>query len=86
MNPVKDSNHIFIVRFRREPREIATASPEWRAVVEHVPSGTRKYVRDLDYMAAFFFLYVEDLGVHLPLCLRLRYWFKQWASILWKKN
>lgn len=37
--------HVFIIRARREPREIP-AQPEWRFWVEHHPGGEQRNCRD----------------------------------------
>lgn len=43
--------HLFIVRTWREPNTVV-ASAEWRGMVEHVPTGQRRYftrLEDLDH-------------------------------------
>jgi hypothetical protein len=56
MTPHGPEQHVFIIRARREPREIAGAPPEWRFWIEHHPGGAQHYYRDfaevLDFMAA----------------------------------
>jgi hypothetical protein len=54
----------FIVRVWRETREIEGAAPEWRGVVEHVPTGERRYLTNLDELADFILLYVPDIRRH----------------------
>ena len=53
MKSFEDNTHAFVVRLWLEPREIEDAQPEWRGVIEHVPSGERRYLRDLDDIALF---------------------------------
>ena len=43
----EDNTHVFIVRIWLEPREIEGAEPERRGVIEHLPTGARRYIRDL---------------------------------------
>ena len=54
-----DTAHTFIARFWLEPREIADAQPIWRGVVEHISSGHRKYIIELEEINAFI---AEHLG------------------------
>lgn len=44
MAAFEDNTHVFIVRIWLEPREVDGAIPAWRGMIEHVPSGTRRYV------------------------------------------
>lgn len=53
MKPFKESSHSFILRIWLEPREIPRAIPEWRAVIEHVGSGEKLYLKDLRQVEAF---------------------------------
>ena len=36
--------YAFILRIWQEPREIENAAPEWRAMIEHVQTGKRRYL------------------------------------------
>ena len=62
MNETQDTSHTFIARFWLEPREIKDAKPIWRGVVEHVASGQRRYLEDLDEVKAFIIVHLEDTG------------------------
>ena len=44
--------HLFIVRTWREPSSVV-ASGEWRGLVEHVPTGQRRYFSRLDELDRF---------------------------------
>jgi hypothetical protein len=48
MTSFEQDTHVFIVRIWREPREIEEAQAEWRGVVEHIPTGQRRYFKDMD--------------------------------------
>lgn len=78
MHPFKKNGHVFIIRIWSETREIDDARPEWRGSVEHVPSGTQRYVRDLDGISTFIAAYLTDLGMKLSISWRLKLWFKRW--------
>jgi len=61
MTPFAENTHAFVVRIWREPREISGAKPEWRGVIEHVPSGKRRYMNMLDEIVTFIALYAPDM-------------------------
>ncbi|MCL4859455.1 MAG: hypothetical protein KJZ93_08610 [Caldilineaceae bacterium] len=44
--------HLFIVRTWREPSSVVSAG-EWRGLVEHVPTGQRRYFSRLDELDRF---------------------------------
>ena len=77
MSSYEKGAHSFIVRIWYEPREIEGALPEWRGVIEHVSTGERQYVKDLDAIAIFIFPYLEGIGVRLTLRWRLRRWLRR---------
>jgi hypothetical protein len=45
--------HVFVIRARREPREIAGAVPEWRFWIEHLPGGEQHYYREFSEVLGF---------------------------------
>ena len=59
----QETSHSFIARFWLEPREIKDAKPIWRGVVEHVASGQRRYLEDLDEIKAFITVHLQDTGI-----------------------
>jgi hypothetical protein len=78
MTSFEDNTHVFIVRIWLEPREIEGTSAKWRGVIEHVPSGERRYVQDLDDIIASIVPYLGEMGVRPSLGQRLRQWLKRW--------
>lgn len=80
MIPPEENTQAFLVRIWSEPREIEHARPEWRGMVEHIPSGQRRYVKSLDELAAFIASYLASMGVKLEAYWRLRQWLKQWQT------
>jgi hypothetical protein len=52
---------VFIVRIWCEPREIEGAPPLWRGVIEHMPSGERRYVQSLQEIVDLIALYLDDI-------------------------
>jgi len=61
MTSIGPNFHVFIVRARREPREIPTALPEWRFWVEHHPGGQQRNSRDFAGVLEFIGLYLTEL-------------------------
>jgi len=53
VNPIEENTHVFIVRIWCERREIEGRMPTWRGMIEHVPSGERRYFKDLDEIHGF---------------------------------
>jgi hypothetical protein len=74
MRSFEKNTHVFIIRVWSEPREIAGARPEWRGMIEHVPSGERCYVQTLDSISAFIVPYLVAMGVRLEMRWRVRQW------------
>jgi hypothetical protein len=60
MNPNPDHTHAFIVRFWLEPRELENARPIWRGVVEHVASGRKHYLKNLEEIKQFIVSYLPE--------------------------
>ena len=58
--------HSFVVRLWLEPREITNAAPVWRGVIEHVPTGKRMYMKNLDQIKAFIESYLPETGKNKP--------------------
>lgn len=53
MTSFGETTHVFTVRIWFEPREIEGAVPVLRGVIEHVPTGVRRYFENLDAIPAF---------------------------------
>lgn len=62
MSLFEDKTEAFIVRIWLERSAIPDAPPEWRGVIEHVTSGKRLYVRNLNDIVAFIAHYLRNLG------------------------
>ena len=63
MKSFEENTHAFVVRVWLEPRELEGAAPEWRGVIEHVPSGERRYLRDLDEIQVFIVHFLDKIEV-----------------------
>lgn len=73
----EDDTHVFIARIWLERRAIKGAPTVWRGMIEHVPSGERHYLKDLDDLTTFIMPYLASLGVKPKLSWRVRQWLKQ---------
>ena len=65
MAPFREKTQAFLIRVWCEPREIEGAAPEWRGVIEHLPSRERRYLRNLDEIGAFIKPYLGAIGIEL---------------------
>ena len=78
MKSIEDDAHSFIVRVRLEPRELEGAVSEWRGMIEHVESGERRYLKDLDEITSFIAGYLRKMGVKCSGAGKSRKWIKLW--------
>jgi hypothetical protein len=62
---LEERTHSFIVKVWLEDTADETGQATWRGHITHVPSGERRYLKDLREMTAFVGTYLEDLGVEL---------------------
>jgi hypothetical protein len=70
MTPQGPDLHVFIIRARREPREIPGAPSAWRFWIEHHPTGAQHYFRDFAEVLGFIAEYLpadaQEHGVTPP--------------------
>ena len=70
--------HSFIVKIWLETPPDGAHPAAWRGHITHVPSGRRRYLRDLEAIRAFISPYLNAMGVkRTP-----RTWIGQWLSRL----
>jgi hypothetical protein len=70
----ESSTHSFIVKIWLEERANESEPLTWRGHITHVPSGKRRYLRDLDEVTGFIALFLQGMGVQLGKCWRARQW------------
>jgi hypothetical protein len=68
------STHSFIVKVWLEERANESEPLIWRGHITHVPSGKRRYLRDLDEVTNFIALFLQGMGVQFGKCWRARQW------------
>lgn len=69
--------HSFIVKLWLEQIPGRTT---WHGHITHVPGGERRYIRDLDGVAAFIKPYLESSGVKLGVRSRVSRWVRRLKS------
>ena len=67
MDVLESNTHSFIVKVWLEETAEEAGQATWRGHITHVPSGERRYLQDLDKIAAFIAPYLEEMGVKLDL-------------------
>lgn len=75
----EDSNtHSFIIRIWLEELNDEHGQQAWRGHITHVPSGTRRYMKEFDDILAFILSYADSNDSNLSaLLLRVNQWLKQ---------
>ena len=61
---IDEDMQVFIVRLWTERREIEGASPLLRGTVDHIPSGERRSIKDLDSLLTTFLPYLQEMGIN----------------------
>jgi hypothetical protein len=62
----------FIIKIRIEESEERGKGSAWQGSVTHVPDGAQRYLRNLDEIAAFVAVYLEEAGVAINPYWRIR--------------
>lgn len=73
--PSHDKICTFILRVRQEPRVTESEKLVWRGSIEHVQTGKRYYVKELDELFLIVIDYLRDQYVTLPWFWRLWTWW-----------
>ena len=66
--------HSFIIKLWVEKASERTRTAVWRGYITHVPSGERRYLKDLSEITAFIAPYLEDIGARVGMWGRVRSW------------
>jgi len=69
--------HSFIIKVWLEETADEAGQAIWRGRITHVPSGERRYLKDLDDIAAFILPYLDRMGAKSGLLWRARQWLKR---------
>ena len=65
MASLEATSHPFLIRVWLEEAGDDAHPATWSGHITHVPSGRRRYLKDLDSIAAFIAPYLEEMGVAL---------------------
>jgi len=82
MKSFEADTHAFIVRIWLERREAAGKRAEWRGVIEHVRSGERCYLKNLQDITTFIMPYLENMGVKFETPGRTKRWMDRLMCVL----
>ncbi|HEX5705811.1 MAG TPA: hypothetical protein VFX96_00835 [Pyrinomonadaceae bacterium] len=66
--------HSFIVKLWVEKASESARTTVLRGYITHVPSGERRYLKDLDEITAFITPYLKVFGVRVGMWGRVRRW------------
>lgn len=74
MDLLEFNTHSFIVKIWLEEPAGGNRRATWRGHITHVPSGERRYLKNLWQIVAFIAPYLIAMGVKLNLSLRIQEW------------
>jgi hypothetical protein len=72
------NTHSFVVRVWLEETAQEAGRTTWRGHITHVPSGERRYLKNLNDIVTFIVPYFERMGVKFGVCWRVRQRVKRW--------
>lgn len=72
--------HSFIIKLSLEQAPGRTGRIVWHGYITHVPGGERRYLKDLDGLAAFITPYLESSGVKFGVRSRMSRWMRRLKS------
>ncbi len=78
MDLFETNTHPFIVKIWLEETAEEAGRATWRCHITHVPSGERRYLKNLDDITAFITPYLERMGIRPKLRQRTKWWLKCW--------
>jgi hypothetical protein len=73
-DPVEPDPQSFIVRIWLEETAEEAGQARWRGHITHVPSGERRYLKDLSDLCLFIAPYLESMKVRLGFRWRVWLW------------
>jgi hypothetical protein len=77
MDFLEPHTHSFIVKVWLEETVKEAGRAKWRGHITHVPSGVRRYLKDLDEITVFIASYLKEMDVQLRKRWRVRDWLRQ---------
>jgi hypothetical protein len=77
MDLLEFNTHSFIVKIWLEEPAEDNRRGTWRGHITHVPSGERRYLKNLWQIVAFIAPYLIAMGVKLNIVLRVQDWLNR---------
>ncbi len=77
MGLLETNTHSFIIRIWLEETDEEAGRVTWRGHITHVPSGERRYLKDLDDILAFIAPRLKEMGVKFGLCWQIKEWLRR---------
>jgi len=65
MDLPESNTHSFVIKVWLEETAEEAGRATWRGHITHVPSGERRYLKDLDDITAFIASYLKGMGIEL---------------------
>lgn len=62
VNMFEATTHSFVIKIWLEETREESSPAVWRGRITHVPSGERKFIKDLQEISAFISPYLHELG------------------------
>jgi hypothetical protein len=70
----------FIIKIWLEETVAEDGRAIWRGHITHVPSGERRYLKQLNDVVAFIVPYLTKMGTRTSVGWRIKQWLKHWKS------
>jgi hypothetical protein len=77
MDELESISQSFIIKIWIEESSDAGSRSTWRGHIIYVPSGKKRYLRNLDEIPDFIVPYLEDMGVKVGIRWRMTRWLKR---------
>jgi hypothetical protein len=77
MDTLESTTQSFIVKVWVEESARGDGQGVWQGHITHVPTGQRRYLKNLSEIEDFIAPHLEDMGVKLGMRWRVRRWFKR---------
>ena len=77
MDLVEPDTQSFIVKIWVEESAEDTSRGIWHGHITHIPSHQRRYLKDLSEIQNFIAPHLEEMGVKVGKCWRLRGWLQR---------
>lgn len=78
MDTPESNVHSFIVKVWLEEAGDETKTASWHGYITHVPSGERRYLRDLGDILSFIKPYFKGIEAHTRQSLCNQSWLRPW--------